>query len=257
MLNTEARQHLKTLLPYGLVTTKTWLQEQGLPRHFIDNAVKSRTLLMLAPGVYTRDESPLTWQGIVTSLQRMHPTPVTLGGLTALNLEGLAHYQLKGQVVPVSLYSSSPLPAWLNKITGRASFKGHSTRRLWPDSVMADKRFLRESQWQESLSPMLYSAPEKAMLELLSDVPKAISFEHADQIMQGLSTLSPRKLELLLQASGSIKSKRLFLWLAQRHNHAWFKYLKPDLYELGSGKREIAKSGRLDTTWNITVPKDM
>jgi hypothetical protein len=257
MLNTDARQHLKKLLPSGLVATKTWLQEQGLPRHFIDNAVKSRTLLILSPGVYVRDESPLNWQGIVASLQRMHPAPVTVGGLTALSLEGLTHYQLKGQIVPVSLYSASPLPSWLNKITGNARFEGHSTRRLWPEPVMDDKRYLRESQWRESLPPVRYSTPEKAVIELLADVPNTISFEHADQIMQGLSLLSPRKLELLLQANTSIKCKRLFLWLAQRHNHGWFNYLKPEHYDLGGGKREIARSGRLDTTWNITVPKDM
>lgn len=257
MLNTEARQLLKTLLPAGLVATKAWLKEQGLTLHFVDNAVKSRTLLMLAPGVYVRDESPVSWQGIVSSLQRMHIAPVSIGGLTALELEGLAHYQLKSQVVPVGLYSAEPLPTWLNKITVSAHFEWHSTRRLWSDSVMNDEKYRRESQWRESLPPIRYSSPEKAMLELLSGVPKTISFEHADNIMQGLSTLSPRKLEFLLQANRSIKSKRLFLWLAQRHNHAWFKYLQPDNYELGSGKREIAKAGKLNTTWNITVPGDM
>jgi len=88
-------------------------------------------------------------------------------------------------------------------------------------------------------------------------VPKHISVEHADYLMQGLSTLSPRKLEPLLQASLSVKSKRLFMWLAQRHNHPWFKYLKPEQYNLGSGKRSIVQAGRLDTTWNITVPKEI
>lgn len=257
MLNTDARQRLKTLLPSGLVATKAWLQQQGLDLHFIDNAVKSRTLRMLVPGVYVCDETPLSWQGIVSSLQRMQPAFITVGGITALNLEGLAHYQIKNQIVPVSLYSAGSPPAWLNKITACANFEWRGTRRLWPDSIIENAAYLRENQWRQSLPPLHYSGPERAIIELLAEVPKNISFEHVDQIMQGLFTLSPRKLEPLLLANCSIRSKRLFLWLAERHNHAWLKYLKPEQYELGSGKRVIAHSGRLDTTWNITVPKDM
>jgi hypothetical protein len=88
-------------------------------------------------------------------------------------------------------------------------------------------------------------------------VPNAISFEHADQLMQGLHNLSPRKLDGLLKNCRSIKVKRLFLWLAERNQHAWFKHLTPELYKLGTGKRLIAKGGRLEPTWQITVPKEM
>lgn len=122
---------------------------------------------------------------------------------------------------------------------------------------MAEAKYLREDRWRESLPNVLYSGPEKAMLEVLAEVPKNISFEHADQLMQALSNLSPRKLDALLRVSGSVKAKRLFMWLAQRQDHAWLKYLAPEQYEFGSGKRELARSGRLDKVWNITVPREM
>ncbi|PLR36449.1 hypothetical protein CYR32_08805 [Chimaeribacter coloradensis] len=257
MLNSESRTLLKALLPVGLIATKGWLRAQGLTLHFIDNAVKSRTLLPLAPGVYVRDESPITWQGAVISLQRMQDVPMQIGGLSALALTGLSHYQTRNKTVEISFYSAEKPPAWLNKLNLNAHIEWHSTRRLWPDVIIADARYLRTHPWREGLPALTLSGPEKAILELLSLVPKQISVEHADYLMQGLSTLSPRKLEPLLQASLSVKSKRLFMWLAQRHNHPWFKYLKPEQYNLGSGKRSIVQAGRLDTTWNITVPKEI
>lgn len=257
MLNLNARHQLKNLLPIGMVATKPWLLAQGLNLHFIDNAVKSRTLLALTPGVYAREEKPLHWKGIVTSLQRMSSEPVHVGGLSALDLEGLSHYQARGKTPLIHLFSASPLPAWLYKIEIDATVEWHGVQRLWSASVMNNSTFLREDHWRESLPTLVYSGPEKAVLELLANVPDNISFEHADQLMQGLATLSPRKLDALLKSSCSIKVKRLFFWLANRYRHAWLNYLNPDQYELGTGKREIAKGGRLDKAWQITVPREM
>ncbi|CAX61042.1 type IV toxin-antitoxin system AbiEi family antitoxin domain-containing protein [Erwinia billingiae] len=257
MLNLIARQQLKNLLPVGMVATKSWLLAQGINLHFLDNAVKSRTLLPLTPGVYAREEKPQHWKGVVASLQRMRDEPVCVGAFSALEIEGLVHYQARGSTPHIHLFSASPLPAWLHKIDIDAKFEWRGVQRLWPSSVTENPKYFREDSWRESLPTLCYSGPEKAFLELLADVPKSISVEHADQLMQGLTTLSPRKLDLLLQASSSIKVKRLFLWLANRHQHAWLKYLDPERYELGTGKREIAKGGRLDKTWQITVPREM
>lgn len=257
MLNTEARQQLQKLLPLDMIATKSWLETQGLNLHFLDNAVRSQTLIPIVAGVYSRQEVRLSWKGIVTSLQRMTDVPVHVGGLTALELEGLGHYLYKGSTPRIHLYSTGKLPRWLFRIDAQAQFEWHSTRRLWSETLMKDNQYLKQDSWQASLPPLQYACPEKAILELLATVPNTISFEHADQLMQGLYNLSPRKLNVLLKACSSIKAKRLFLWLAERHQHAWLKHLTPDQYELGTGKRLIAKGGKLEPTWQITVPKDM
>ncbi|MCF6194867.1 MAG: type IV toxin-antitoxin system AbiEi family antitoxin domain-containing protein, partial [Kangiellaceae bacterium] len=62
--------------------------------------------------------------------------------------------------------------------------------------------------------------------------------------------------DLLLQCK-SIKVKRLFLWLAERQNYAWFKKLDIENLNLGSGKRVIAKGGKLDKEYQITVPNHL
>jgi hypothetical protein len=58
----------------------------------------------------------------------------------------------------------------------------------------------------------------------------------------------------LLEACASIKVKRLFLHLAEKHVHAWFKQLDLTKVSLGSGKRVLVRGGRLDPKYLITVP---
>ena len=75
--------------------------------------------------------------------------------------------------------------------------------------------------------------------------------------MEGLADLSPRRLGALLRRTRSVKIKRLFFWLAERQGHAWAKHLKPGDFDLGRGKRVLAKGGRLVSPCGITVPGAM
>lgn len=67
---------------------------------------------------------------------------------------------------------------------------------------------------------MVCSTPERAMLELCDDVSDAASVYEADALMQAMTTLRPQRVGLLLRHCRSIKAKRLFLTLAERHRHA-------------------------------------
>ena len=101
------------------------------------------------------------------------------------------------------------------------------------------------------------SAPERAVLELLDEVPERETFHQADVLMEGLRNLSPRKLQTLLVDCRSVKVKRLFLWFAERHNHAWLQKLDRKPIDLGSGKRMLVRGGKLDPKFNITVPENL
>tara|TARA_R110002051_G_C8672571_1_gene490660 strand:- start:747 stop:1289 length:543 start_codon:yes stop_codon:yes gene_type:complete len=180
-----------------------------------------------------------------------------MGGLNALALHGVSHYVNRSGKPIVDLYSPDKLPAWINKVDVDASFEWHGTKRLWPESLMRDQRVLRPYEWSKGLPEVTYSCVEKAYLEVLNEVPKHISFEHADALLQGLHNLSPRKLDTLLTYCLNVKVKRLFFWLAERNQQPWFKHLVPTDYDLGSGKRAIAVNGRLESKWQITVPKEM
>ena len=257
------KQSLKALLPYGMLATKKWLSEQGLSAHAIDNAIKTETLLRLATGVYSQYSRSVRWEGVVASMQRMEKNQgteaprIVVGGLSALSLSGLSQYLSLGRRPHIHLYVAGRLPTWLGRLSLPIEFKGHSTSKLWPHSLLEDQAFIKVHEWEAELPPVYFSCPEKAIVELLMDLPDAVTFEHADELMQGLVNLSPRKLDIILQACKSVKVKRLFFWLAKRQSYPWFSKLNVEDYDLGSGKRMIAKGGKLDTDYLITVPSSM
>lgn len=253
-LNTGLRQDIVHLVPHGQVATKSWLMKQGIGLHSLDNLVKSRQLIPLVPGLYQRPGTELDWRGVVASLQSMDLL-LRPGGLTALELRGLGHYVPMGKRRSVHLRGDDKMPNWTNKILAEVEFLHRSDRQLF-DALIKSPSTVSEST-VAGRPTIRASNPECALLEALQDVPSKITFEHADELMAGLTTLSPRALQPLLKACKSVKVKRLFFWLAERHAHAWFKKLDVSKYDLGSGKRVLAKHGKLDSKYLITVPADL
>jgi hypothetical protein len=263
----DAHQNPSPLVPYGLVVSRRWLMGKGIQRHTIDNWVKSGKLVAVARGVFKRPDTELTWQGAVCSLQYMGSLLMP-GGLTALTLQGMTHYLSPGEQKTIHLYGHEQLPAWMNALLPGTVFVHH--KRLDMDSGYRDSEpgshlFPWTTQYVSydyEKRPMHISSPELAILQVLLDVPRHVSFEHADQLVQGLPTLSPRKLSMFLERCHNVKVKRLFFWLAEKNQSPWLK--KMDLQKfsmesgaLGSGKRMIAEGGRLDPKYLITVPQDM
>jgi len=247
------KQFLDKLLPYGRIATKKCLLSQGMGRHSIDNALKSKKLKSLATGVYARVGAPISWWDVVNSLQKISEQSIHVGGLTAIELQGFAHYLTNSTTKIVHLYSKDKPPAWLWKVDCGVTFKWHGTKLLWSNEASNNlKSFTLGID-----VPVSIANPESAILELLISVPKTVSFDHANEIMQGMTSLSPKKLNVLLAQCKSIKVKRLFLWLAENQNYAWFNKLEVKNLDLGSGKRVIAKDGKLDKKYQITVPKHL
>jgi len=116
---------------------------------------------------------------------------------------------------------------------------------------------LRTLPWGQWDWPLTVSTPERAVLELLDELPRDESFHQVDMLLEGLSDLSPRRLQALLGRCRSVKVKRLFFFFADRHRHAWRSHLDRDAIDLGAGKRVLVKDGRLDPTYQITVPRDL
>lgn len=239
------------LIPYGQVVTRQWLLQQGVNRHTLDNAIKSKKLKSITNGVIGQFGPPLDWQGLAASLNRMN-YPVYIGGLAALGLQGVGHYV---QINPtLTLYSPHTAPTWLGKVEIKEKTTWNRTTRLWDWQQLELAGSLRKNEIYQGY--WLIASLEQAVFEALETVPEKISFEHMDNLMQGLVNLSPKRLDLILRSCQSIKVKRLFFFFSDRHSHAWRKKLEPETYDLGKGKRQIAKGGRLDKKYQITVPAE-
>ncbi len=265
---------LQHILPEGLLADAAWLESRGYSGALRSSYVANGWLERPARGVYTRPGGIRRWEQVVISLQSVLRVPVAVGGRTALELQGNAHYLPLGGNETIQLYAETPLPRWLTGLDLRNAFEVRNAAKLFPAGDLANgiarlpeppnraatdtqevlPGGLRTMPWAPHWWPILVSTPERAILELLDKLPDDESFEHLDLLVEGMRTLSPRRLQSLLEACDSVKVKRLFLWFADRHRHPWLKQLDTDRISLGSGKRVIARNGRLDRKYQITVP---
>lgn len=248
---------LQQELPEGLLVDAAWMEAHGYSSALRSQYVRAGWLESPARRVYRRSRTPLTWQQVVISLQNLLDLPLAVGGRTALEQQGYAHY-LSAEMLEVHLYGPKRPPTWLARLPLNVTFHWHNSIRLFPGDADAppEPNPVMVSAAGVQL-PIRYSSKERAVLELLNELPDRESFQQVDTLMEGLSDLSPRRLQTLLEACASVKVKRLFLFFADRHRHAWRPRLDVSRIDLGSGKRGLVKGGRLDPTYHITVPSDL
>ena len=103
---------------------------------------------------------------------------------------------------------------------------------------------LMEIKWGTWDWPLIFSSEERAIIEMLQDVPERASIYEAYVLLQGRVNLRPERVSALLRACTSIKAKRLFLALAARQRHAWFKHLDLAGVDCGKGKRRDRRRGK-------------
>ena len=185
---------------------------------------------------------------------------LTVGGISALELQNLSHYLRLSNRRLFHLYGTDSLPAWVNTINENVRFQKHSLGDLLGHAATANlKRQLNQHtkifNWRDTKEGLIISTPERAILEVLNEVPGKISFEHAGELMQGLNTLSPRALQQLLEICDNVKVRRLFFYYAERQNHSWLVKINKDTIDMGSGNRVIVKGGKLNKKYKITVPE--
>ncbi len=261
-------------LPEGLLVDSAWLEREGyygsLRKKYVDHDWLERPVR----GVYRRPRGKLTWEQAVVSLQILLRHPTVVGGRTSLRLQGFDHYVSMGEPHDVHLYGEEAPPAWLFKLPLERRVVFHNATTLFQDEPITrslatlsidvrdggfeivNQEGLRQMPWGQWQWPLTLSTPERAVLEALDELPRRESFHQIDMLFEGATQLSPRRLQALLEACLSVKVKRLFFWFADRHGHAWRNRLDASTVDLGSGKRMLVRGGRLDPTYQITVPRE-
>jgi len=253
------------LLGDTTLVTSAWLRAHGYAGNLVARYVASGWLVSPARGVYQRAGGVLRWDGVVNTLQLLEAMAVHVGGRFALVWQGHEHTLRLGEAATVTLYGAPKPPGWVGKLvlpehvdyrgTGPfAAFKSDFVTA--PDDVL-HKHGLKRITISTDTKPVVMAMPERAMLELCDEPPSAALVYEANALMQGLATLRPGLLGSLLRECRSIKAKRLFLALADRHHHAWLSRVDLDGVSLGSGKRSLVSGGRLHPTYQITLPADL
>jgi len=202
-------------------------------------------------GAYIRSGDKVDWLGALYTLQTQLALPVHAGGKTALELKGYSQY-LKAKQATVFLYGPRGLllPVWFTD--DRLGVRFFTTlTNLFPLDSTEGFTEIKEKNFSVKIS-----APERAAMEMLHMVPNKIGFAEAQLIMGNLVALRPDVVQKLLVMCRSVKVKRLFLYMAERHEHTWLSDLDVSKIDLGAGKRMIIANGRYDAKYKITVPAD-
>jgi len=249
----ELRFKLNELLswwPKGAVIPFSLLKEKGYSKQLLDKYKSSQWLASVGKGAYKLFHDKIEWFGGLYGLQAAG-LAIHIGGKTALELQGLAHY-LAPKMPRCFLFGVAGLrlPKWFLDYDWEIEVIYHTTH-LFPehlDSGLTDY-FHRELT-------VRISAPERAALEMMYHIPSKQGFDEAFRIMENLTTLRPEVVQELLQNCRFVKVKRLFMYMAEKAVHSWIDELLPERIDFGSGKRRIIKNGNLDKKYLITVASE-
>ena len=228
-------------LPRGEPLSTAALQARGLSAFRASALARSGWLVHLARGVYMLPGDTLTRDGSLAFLSEQAPG-LHVGGKTALAWRGVRQNIAFRE--HLHLWGGAPrrLPAWFTE--------------RFPADYQATQLFDDDLPDGFGLQPLptgdprvLVSVPERAMLELLSDVGKAQSLAEARELVEGLSGLRDKELDRLLRHTTRIKVVRLAASLAAGMKLPWAALAQRHSERIGGGARWVAvgRSGeRLD-----------
>lgn len=242
--------YLLQIWPTGTPAQTVWLRQLGYSDQLLGKYKKSKWIVPFGTGAYKRPKDKITYLGGLHALQKQSGMSIHPAGPTALQLLGKSHYlELSQYRVFLMGEPEERLPAWFTKHDWGATIKYTTTSFLKPDIGMVDH--------EEANFNLRISGAARAMMECLFLAPKYQDLITCYEIMEGLSNLRPKVVQELLQSCSSVKVKRLFLYMAEKAGHSWFRFLKLNEIDLGSGKRSIIPSGVFINKYQITVPEKL
>lgn len=249
---------MNSTTPRSLIL-QSWLSSHGITPQLAQKYTHSNWLGRLRAGVYYRPGRSPQWQDALHCLITQKGIPARISGLSSLIHQGKAQYiQQQNQAVWLGVPSKVVLPRWFKKFPNE-NIPGSSDKNpAWNyvklgEALTIESSYMTELNIKNILLPA--SAPELAIYETLSVIPKLISFEHAAELFQGLVNLSPRKVQAMLEESHSVKTNRLFLFLANYYQMPWRSRINESRINLGTGNRQIIPGGKWDRQYRITVPE--
>jgi len=236
-------QRLMEEAPRGQPLDAEMLRDMGISPQQASYMVSSGWMVRLSRGAYLLTGDSPSHDGIIAHLSRRVPG-LHVGGKTALDWQTMRHNgHARERVV---LWGNSPyeMASWIDA----SMLYTYQTTQIFGDG-------LPEGAGMEPVPDdnrgVLVSVPERALLELASDIgkkgQKGQSLEEALNLMPSLRNLRPHVLDLLLSHCTRVKVMRLARDLGAAAGHSWAcnvqKHLTPrPLQSLGGLDEQDARS---------------
>lgn len=190
-------------------------------------------LQRLGQGTYLLAGDEVNRESAIAYLRRDNPG-LHVGAKTALAWRGVRHNLAAGSE-SLSLWSlrKMKLPAWfIDRFPARVQTTALFDTKLPPSTGL--------QPLPDGRPDVLVSVPERALLEMLSDVGKTQSLEEARHLVENLTGVRAQVLTLLLKHTKRIKVVRLAEQLARDAGHDWASIASRQAKRLGGG-RWVAK----------------
>lgn len=252
-MNTEIGSKINKLMqmhPSGVVLTSSWLNSKGYSAELLRTYRNSNWLQSIGNGAMIRKNDSVDYSGAIYAMQQQLNLSVHPAAKTALALMGKSHYlQLGSNIVFVFGHAGERLPSWFKKHEWGVDIRYSTTAILPAEKGLIEKEYRNFT--------IKISSPARAMIECLYMTPQKLDLVECFEMMEGLNNLNPSNVQELLEHCSSVKVKRLFLYMAEKAGHDWFKHLNTSRIDLGAGKRSLANDGVYLTAYNMTVPREL
>jgi hypothetical protein len=221
-------------VPRGTPLATQWLGERGLNAQQVARLAQSGWLERLGRGVYLLPGDELDREAslafLASEISGLH-----VAGKTALAWRGVRHnLAAKERLV---LWGDRPatLPNWFTQ----AHPASYQATHLFDVGMPPH---LGLGQLPAGRADLPVSEPERAILELLSDVGKKQGLEEARHLVEAARSLRLDTLEELMRHLKRIKVARLAHWLAEDLDLSWKSLARACSKRLGGGKRWVAQT---------------
>ena len=225
---------LYTRLAPGTPLTSADLAALGISADLAVHYVRAGWLQRLARGVYCRPNDPPALHPSLVLLQRS-VDGLHVGGKSALDWHGIRQYLSQRPVLHLYGWKAGRLPEWF---TQRFPAEYHR-KRLFKEAPGAP---LHVRPFEDREDGPLVSAPERALLEVLSEVGVRQSLQEARELVESTYSLRADVLRDLLTSCTSIKTVRLCLQLGRELSQPWVGKLDPSQLPNGSDRPWVSRS---------------
>ena len=225
---------LYTRFAPGTPLTSEDLAALGISADLAVHYVRAGWLQRLARGVYCRPNDPPALHPSLVLLQHRFEG-LHVGGKSALDWHGVRHYLAQRPVLHLYGWKAASLPHWF---TERFPAEYHR-KRLFEERPDA---LLHVQPFEKLKNAPLVAAPERALLEVLSEVGVRQPQQEARELVESTYNLRADVLRELLRRCTSIKTVRLCLQLGREKSLPWVAKLNPARLPTGSDRPWVSRS---------------
>ena len=191
-------------------------------------------LTRLARGVYARPNDTLDLHACLLLLQRT-VDGLHVGGKSALDWYGIRHYLSQQPILQLYGWTAAHLPDWF---TERFPAEYHRKRLFDEPSTEP----LHAGPFEKRSGAPRVSTPERALLEVLSEVGVRQPLQEARELAESAYSLRADVLRELLQRCASVKTVRLCLQLGRELALPWVAKLDSAQLPTGSARPWVSRS---------------